>query len=68
MAYTIDAVAHTPNPPGSFIINGVSDILSVGENKLLVIERSFSQAGWHAPLKYFLPICLQQIILKTFLL
>ena len=53
-AYTIDAVAHTPNPPGSFKINGISDILSVGENKLLVIERSFS-TGWLAcTIKIFL--------------
>ncbi len=40
--YIIDPVAYPPSPAGAFIINGVSDILSVGENKLLVIERSFS--------------------------
>jgi hypothetical protein len=53
-AYKIDAVAHAPNPPGTFKINGISDILSVGENKLLVIERSFS-TGWLAcTIKIFL--------------
>ena len=53
-AYMTDAIAHTPNPPGSFKINGVSDILSFGENKLLVIERSFS-TGWLAcTIKIFL--------------
>ncbi|MEO6638353.1 MAG: esterase-like activity of phytase family protein, partial [Ginsengibacter sp.] len=40
--YAIDAVAYPPSPAGAFIINGISDILSVAENKLLVIERSFS--------------------------
>jgi hypothetical protein len=53
-AYAIDAVAHAPNPPGSFILNGISDILYAGENKLLVIERSFS-TGWLAcTIKIFL--------------
>ncbi len=40
--YTIDPVAYPPTPEGAFIINGISDILSLGKNKLLVIERSFS--------------------------
>jgi hypothetical protein len=44
-AYLTDAVAHAPKPAGSFMINGVSEILSVGKNKLLVVERSFS-TGW----------------------
>jgi len=52
--YPIDAVEHKPNPPGSFKINGISEILSFGENKLLVIERSFS-TGWLAcTIKIFL--------------
>ncbi|MDQ6890073.1 MAG: esterase-like activity of phytase family protein, partial [Bacteroidota bacterium] len=41
-AYQIDGVAHPPEPAGAFVINGVSDILSLVKNKLLVIERSFS--------------------------
>ena len=41
-AYTIDPVAYPPTPEGAFIINGISDILSLGRNKLLVTERSFS--------------------------
>jgi len=52
--YTIDAVSHKPNPPGSFIINGVTDILSLGENKLLVIERSFSTGRLACTVKIFL--------------
>ncbi len=41
-AYTIDPVAYLPTPEGAFIINGIPDILSLGKNKLLVTERSFS--------------------------
>ncbi|MEO8112179.1 MAG: esterase-like activity of phytase family protein [Ginsengibacter sp.] len=41
-AYTIDPVAYPPNPEDAFIINGIPDILSLGKNKLLVTERSFS--------------------------
>ncbi|HEU4576167.1 MAG TPA: esterase-like activity of phytase family protein [Chitinophagaceae bacterium] len=41
-AYRTEAVAHPANPPGAFKINGVPDILSVGNDQLLVIERSFS--------------------------
>jgi hypothetical protein len=52
--YTIDAVPHKPNPPGSLIINGVSDILSLGGNKLLVIERSFSTGRLACTVKIFL--------------
>jgi hypothetical protein len=53
-AYMIDAVEHTPNPPGSFKINGIPDILSFGENKLLVIERSFSTGRLACTIKIFL--------------
>lgn len=41
-AYAIDPVAYPPNPEGAFTINGIPDILSLGKNKLLVTERSFS--------------------------
>ncbi|MEP6584100.1 MAG: esterase-like activity of phytase family protein, partial [Ginsengibacter sp.] len=41
-AYPIDAVTNPPITKGAFILNGVSDILNVGENKLLLIERSYS--------------------------
>ncbi|MGH2646366.1 MAG: esterase-like activity of phytase family protein, partial [Ginsengibacter sp.] len=41
-AYILDPVAHPAIPENSFEINGISDILSVGKNKLLVIERSYS--------------------------
>lgn len=41
-AYHLEPVAHAPKPANEFIINGIPDILSIGKNKLLVIERSFS--------------------------
>lgn len=41
-AYQIDPVARTPVPANGFKINGVSDILEIGRNQLLFIERSFS--------------------------
>ncbi len=41
-AYRIDAVAHAPEPPGAFIVNGVPDILFLDNTHLLVTERSYS--------------------------
>ncbi|MEO6220418.1 MAG: esterase-like activity of phytase family protein [Ginsengibacter sp.] len=53
-AYTIDGVAHPPYFPGAFVINGVSDILSVGENKLIVVERSYSTGRLSSTIKIYL--------------
>ncbi|MDB5199715.1 MAG: hypothetical protein JWO92_1678 [Chitinophagaceae bacterium] len=41
-AYLLEPVGHAPKPANEFMINGIPDILSIGKNKLLVIERSFS--------------------------
>jgi len=41
-AYPLEAVAHAPTPINEFMVNGITDILSIGDNKLLVIERSYS--------------------------
>jgi len=41
-AYQLDPVPHPANPAGAFKINGISDILYIGENRLLVIERAWS--------------------------
>jgi hypothetical protein len=41
-AYNLEAIAHPSIPENEFKINGIPDIISVGNNKLLVIERSFS--------------------------
>jgi hypothetical protein len=41
-AYQIDPVPYPANPPGAFKVNGVSDILYVGNNKFIVVERAWS--------------------------
>lgn len=41
-AYFIDPVAQKPKIAGSFMVNGISSILAINENELLVMERSFS--------------------------
>ncbi|HET6995287.1 MAG TPA: esterase-like activity of phytase family protein [Chitinophagaceae bacterium] len=41
-AYQVDPVPYPANPPGAFKINGVSDILYLGNDKFLVIERAWS--------------------------
>ncbi|HVZ58080.1 MAG TPA: esterase-like activity of phytase family protein [Chitinophagaceae bacterium] len=41
-AYRTDPVAYPAHPPGAYKINGVPDILWLGQDRLLVVERSFS--------------------------
>lgn len=41
-AYRIEPVPYPANPQGAFKINGVSDILYLGKEKFIVIERAFS--------------------------
>jgi len=41
-AYQISSIAYPANPPGAFKVNGVTDILYIGHDKFLVIERAFS--------------------------
>ncbi len=53
-AYKLDPVAHPANPATAFKINGVPDILSIGNNKLLVIERSFSTGRLACTIKIFI--------------
>ena len=53
-AYKIDPVAHPPLPFSGFRINGISDILSLGKGKLLVIERSFSNGRLSCTVKVYL--------------
>lgn len=53
-AYKIEPVAYPPEPAGAFRINGVPDILEVADNKLLVIERSFSTGRKPCTIRVFL--------------
>lgn len=53
-AYKLSPVAYPSVPPGAFKINGIPDILSIGNNKLLVIERSFSTGRPACTIKVFI--------------
>lgn len=53
-AYKLEPVAYPATPSTSFKINGIPDILSIGNNKLLVIERSFSTGRLPCTIKVFI--------------
>ena len=53
-AYKLDRVAYLPEPATAFSINGVPEILSIGDDQMLVIERSFSTGRMACTIKVFL--------------
>ncbi len=53
-AYKLDRVAYPASPSEAFKINGVPDILAIGNNQLLVLERSFSTGRLACTIKIFL--------------
>jgi len=53
-AYVLDPVAYAPTPLNAFRINGIPDILSLGKNKFLVIERSYSTGRLSCTIKVFM--------------
>ncbi|MEP7239215.1 MAG: esterase-like activity of phytase family protein [Ferruginibacter sp.] len=53
-AYKLEPVAYPANPETAFKVNGVSEILSLGNNKLLVMERSFSTGRLPCTIKLFI--------------
>lgn len=53
-AYQLDAVAAAPKKETGFYINGISEILSVGNNQFLVLERSFSEGTFKNTIKIYL--------------
>ena len=53
-AYKLDPVAYAPNPAGSFMVNGIPDIMDIGNNRLLVMERSFSTGRLACTIKIFM--------------
>lgn len=53
-AYRLEPVAHPAIPATGFMINGVSDILSLGNNRLLVIERSYSTGVKPSTIRVFI--------------
>jgi len=54
LAYELDPVSYKPNPANGFIVNGVPEFLSVGNNQLLVLERSFSTGRIPCTIKIYL--------------
>lgn len=52
-AYKLDPIAYPATPVDAFKINGVPDILSIGDNKLLVMERSFSTGRLPCTIKIY---------------
>lgn len=53
-AYHLSPVAHPSVPSNEFKINGIPDILYLGGNRLLVIERSFSTGVPGCTIKVFI--------------
>jgi hypothetical protein len=53
-AYKLEPVAYPAVPANAFKINGIPDILSLGNNQFLVIERSFSSGRLPCTIKVFL--------------
>ena len=52
--YRLDPVTHPPQPAGAFKINGISEILYIGGDRLLVVERSFSTGNPGCSVKVYL--------------
>lgn len=53
-AYMVEPVAYPPAPAGGFRINGITEILWAGNDKLLVVERSFSTGRKECTVRFFL--------------
>ena len=53
-AYHLEPIAYPATPIDAFKINGIPDIYAVGNNQLLVLERSFSSGRLPCTIKVFL--------------
>ncbi|MCX6207147.1 MAG: esterase-like activity of phytase family protein [Bacteroidetes bacterium] len=53
-AYHLEPIAYPSTPETAFKINGVPDIYAIGNNQLIVLERSFSSGRLPCTLKVFL--------------
>lgn len=53
-AYRLDPVAYPTTPANAFMVNGVPDILAIGGNKMIVMERSFSTGRLPCTIKLYL--------------
>jgi hypothetical protein len=52
--YQVDPVPYPATPPGAFKINGISDIMYAGGNKLIVIERAWSTGRGPSNIRVYL--------------
>ena len=52
--YKLDPVAYPATPASGFKVNGVPDILNIGKDKFIVIERSFSTGRLACTIKVFI--------------
>ena len=52
--YLLDPISIEPNPSTGFAVNGISSIQYYGENKLLVVERSYSVGKQACTIKVYL--------------
>lgn len=53
-AYQVDPVPYPANPPGAFKINGVTDLLYLGNKKFLVLERAYSTGRGPSDVRVFI--------------
>ncbi|SJZ65703.1 Uncharacterized conserved protein [Sediminibacterium ginsengisoli] len=53
-AYKLEPVAYPTDSAGAFKVNGIPDILDFGNNRLLVMERSFSTGRMACTIRIFL--------------
>ena len=53
-AYHPEPIAHPATPPDAFKINGIPDIMSWGDQQLIVLERSFSVGNLACTIRVFL--------------
>jgi hypothetical protein len=53
-AYHLEPIAYPATPVDAFKINGIPDIFAIGNNRLIVLERSFSSGRLPCTIKVFL--------------
>lgn len=53
-AYRLEPVAHKASSETAYKINGISEILALNEEQLLVVERSFSTGKLHCTVRVFI--------------
>ncbi len=53
-AYPLEPIAHPATSPTAFKINGISEILALGNKRLLTVERSFSTGNLACTIKVFI--------------